>query len=214
MPRRSGRPSGAFPRRRIRQVRTRSVIGVLTEGEVTEPDYLRAVSGDNRAIRIRFIARGMRPAQLVERARDALRANSRERRTSGSPEYDEIWCVMDTDDHPGLDAALREAEAAGIRLAVSNPCFELWLLLHFDRQSAEIDRHSAQAEANRLGILDGKQLSSLARRELAARYPDAKSRALELDAMHVRNGKSEGSNPSSRVWALTDRVAEHHDQGS
>ena len=190
------------------------MIGVLTEGEVTEPDYLRAVSVDNPAIRIRFIARGMRPAQLVERARRALRANSRERRTSGSPEFDEIWCVMDTDDHPGLDAALQEAEATGIRLAVSNPCFELWLLLHFDRQSAEIDRHRAQAEANRLGILDGKQLSSLARRELASRYPDAKNRAQELDAMHARADRPEGSNPSSRVWKLTDRLAEHDDLGT
>jgi hypothetical protein len=49
---------------------------------------------------------------------------------------DQFWLVLDTDHYtqgthvPAFKTALKEALEAGIRTAVSNPCFELWLLLH------------------------------------------------------------------------------------
>ncbi len=47
-------------------------------------------------------------------------------------EDDEIWIVIDVDryqDH--LPEVARLCHGSGINLAVSNPCFEFWLLLHF-----------------------------------------------------------------------------------
>lgn len=54
---------------------------------------------------------------------------------------DELWMVLDTDHciegrHlAGFRAALAEAEQKGVRLALSRPCFELWLLLHHVEES-------------------------------------------------------------------------------
>jgi hypothetical protein len=51
-------------------------------------------------------------------------------------EDDQLWALLDTDhwitgNHkPGLIAALNDAKARGYRVAMSNPCFDLWLLLH------------------------------------------------------------------------------------
>ena len=49
-------------------------------------------------------------------------------------EDDQVWLVMDTDDWS--DAQLMEVERAcsdkGWHLAISNPCFEVWLYLHYD----------------------------------------------------------------------------------
>ena len=45
--------------------------------------------------------------------------------------YDAVWCVFDVDEHPQIADARQMARANGIELAISNPCFELWLLLHF-----------------------------------------------------------------------------------
>lgn len=51
-------------------------------------------------------------------------------------EYDERWLLLDTDhciQGPHLESfltALREAKQKGIKVALSRPCFELWLLLH------------------------------------------------------------------------------------
>lgn len=200
------RPSGARPRRQVRRVESRRVVALLTEGEVTEPEYFRAIGSANSAVRVRVIATDMTPSQLVDRARKVLRASDKARRVSGSPDYDEIWCVMDTDAHPDLAEATQVAARSGIRTAVSNPCFELWLLLHLGEQTAVIDRRRAHAEANRKGILEGKHLSARLNRELVERYPDAKRRAEGLDAMHTRDGRAAGSNPSSHVWQLVDRL--------
>lgn len=45
---------------------------------------------------------------------------------------DETWMVVDVDKYePHLSKAAQECMDAGIDLAVSNPCFEFWLLLHY-----------------------------------------------------------------------------------
>jgi RloB-like protein len=49
--------------------------------------------------------------------------------TMSLEEFDEKWCVVDTDEFD-LDDAARIAAEKSVHLAVSNPCFELWLLLH------------------------------------------------------------------------------------
>jgi hypothetical protein len=49
---------------------------------------------------------------------------------------DECWLVLDTDHNtkpnhrPNLITTIRDARDDGIRVALSFPCFELWLLLH------------------------------------------------------------------------------------
>jgi hypothetical protein len=43
----------------------------------------------------------------------------------------EAWCLFDRDEHGEVDTAVAEASRNGVRVAVSHPCIELWLLLHF-----------------------------------------------------------------------------------
>ncbi|HCO24980.1 MAG: hypothetical protein CME31_28845 [Gimesia sp.] len=53
-------------------------------------------------------------------------------------EEDEFWLVTDTDHWiepghiQGFISAIRQCRDKGIKVAVSRPCFELWLLLHFE----------------------------------------------------------------------------------
>ena len=57
-------------------------------------------------------------------------------RRIGLRPYDERWMVLDTDHcvegthQAGFVAALHEAKRRGVKIALSRPCFELWLLLH------------------------------------------------------------------------------------
>ena len=46
---------------------------------------------------------------------------------------DELWVMIDVDrwNKSTLQEIAKEARQKGYRLAISNPCFELWLLLHF-----------------------------------------------------------------------------------
>jgi len=45
--------------------------------------------------------------------------------------YDEIYCVIDRDNHEHWDAALAIALQNNIPLIKSFPCYEYWILLHF-----------------------------------------------------------------------------------
>jgi len=48
-------------------------------------------------------------------------------------DYDEIFCVVDVDDHPSLGDAVQTARDNSLNLIISNPCFEYWYILHFER---------------------------------------------------------------------------------
>ena len=49
--------------------------------------------------------------------------------------YDHVWCVVDVDQHESLDQAFDRARANSLSLAITNPCFEYWYILHFERTS-------------------------------------------------------------------------------
>ena len=114
--------------------------------------------------------------------------------------------MFDVDAHPDLKSAVSEARDAGIRTAISNPCFELWLVLHLADQTAYVERHTIQHRARQLGLVDGKSIPDSERCRLFDGYEDAKRRAQALDIMHGRDGRDPGANPSSGVWRLIDSI--------
>jgi RloB-like protein len=145
------------------------------------------------------------PLQLVERAVAAKRAETREARRGRGRGHDQIWCVFDVDEHPNLDRAVRLAAQHGVNLAISNPCIELWFVLHFEDRTAYIDRKEAQGRAQTL-LQCGKVLTQPALDALAYCYPVAADRAKKLDDKHVGDGSPTGSNPSSSVWRLIEVI--------
>lgn len=190
------------PRRARRDVREPGrVIRVLSEGEVTEANYWRR---QHPEIRVDIDPRtaGWKPLKRVGHARDLKRRQPRR-----DPEFDEIWCVFDVDDHEDVNSAVAEARAVDIKTAVSNPCFELWLVLHLEDQTAHVDRRKIQRRARDLGLLNDKSIPESAWSQLAAGYEDAKRRAQALATMHYGDGRAPGSNPSSGVWRLIDTIS-------
>ena len=97
------------------------------------------------------------------------------------------------------------AQANQIRLAISNPCIELWLLLHFGDQNAHIDRSDAQSASKSL-LQCGKNLSSEALVRLEEQFEAARRRAQHLDRKHELDGSPPRTNPSSNIWVLVERI--------
>jgi hypothetical protein len=64
--------------------------------------------------------------------------------SGGAGGVEEVWCVFDIDEHPLIPEAKDQARANGIEMAISNPCFELWALLHFQDQRAHIEQGKVQ----------------------------------------------------------------------
>lgn len=74
------------------------------------------------------------------------------RKLLGEKIYDEIWCVLDVE-HAAHEAKLTEALAlartANIRMFLSNPSFEVWLIAHFQRITRDFaDGGAAEAYLN------------------------------------------------------------------
>jgi hypothetical protein len=148
----------------------------------------------------------MAPLSLVKRARDYQRTNRSPRARHRGHDFDEIWCVFDVDQHPNLAQAIHEARQSDVNVALSNPCFELWLVLHLQDQTAHVERHEVQRLAAALGIVKAKRIDPSAADLLLASYDDAKRRAQGLRQRHIGNGSDPAANPSSNMWELIDHL--------
>jgi hypothetical protein len=182
------------------------LILVVCEGKVTEPEYVEEfrLAHGATTVRVHVHAPGGDPKALVEAA-IAKRDEAAQRvKREGDPNlaYDEVWCVFDVDEHARLEEARVLAGKGGIDLAISNPCFELWLLLHRTE-------HTAQAERKRISTLLRKHLPGYDKHvrfgDVASGYDDAVRRAEALDRRHAKDG-ADGRNPSTGVYRLTELI--------
>ena len=113
--------------------------------------------------------------------------------------------MFDIDEHPNVTRALELAASSGVSVSVSNPCVELWFLLHFQEQYAAIDRHAAQRKASDY-LSCGKTPTSAALAALSSQYKHARRRAQALDRKHELDGSPPRSNPSSDAWRLIETI--------
>ena len=130
---RKARAVAELQRKKIERARNKRYL-IVCEGTKTEPNYLQELLDD---LRIRpqvvRIARneGVSPDRVVAHAlmlyeEDAVAGDS----------FDQVYCVFDRDRHTTFDAAVQRTKdlsfAGKPLLAItSTPCFEVWLLLHF-----------------------------------------------------------------------------------
>lgn len=200
-------------RREIATRAPRRTFRVYCEGRRTEPEYLEALKQepavrDVASVRIQVAdnPQGAVPYTLVQAA-----AAFRSRVSEEAGEVDEVWCLFDVEcpnEHPNLDAAVTLAEKSGVQVAISNPCFELWLALHFKshREPLRTDeavalRHDRDGTAETDKGVDG--IMYMPKRYAAARH------AQYLSNMHVRNGTHfPKDNPSSGMFRFLAAVEE------
>lgn len=151
------------------------------------------------------------PKHVVERLEKAYK----DVRSKGEiQENDEFWVMIDTDHHvagnhlSGTYLALKEARQKGFELAVSNPCFELWLLLHhIDVAPGEAFEKAKEVATRLQKVLGGYNKTAIAHgRFPLSLVPKAihRARTLESDPDHP-----EGWWPIStgtRVYRLMERI--------
>jgi len=195
------------PRRTVAARPNRRELLVFAEGAVTEETYLKYWHRRFRGqVNVEIHEFHGTPLALVTRAAETKTTNERAERKGRGRAHDEVWCVFDVDEHPHLREATELAAARGISLAISNPCIELWFLLHFAEHTAHIDRYAAQTQA-KAHLNCGKDLDESALDLLATHFSIAKTRAVRLDAKHDGDGTPAPGNPSSSTWRVVDAIA-------
>lgn len=181
---------------------------VFTEGRRTEPDYINHWFRKHRdQVVVTIDGFHGTPLRLVEEAIKQRKQDMRDQERGRGRVADEYWCVFDRDEHDDFDDAVMAAAAQDIKIAYSNPCIELWFVLHFEGGTGWIHRSKVQKDSKRLLKCD-KHLSQQALELLDDGFGDAKHRALHLDSWHAGNGSPPRSNPSTSVWRLIDRISD------
>ncbi|RAY14886.1 RloB domain-containing protein [Actinomadura craniellae] len=190
MGRREGRTS-----RRPRATRPLATrILIVCGGLRTEKQYFEGLrrAERNAAVKIEVKAYPKSPTEVV---RHAVKLRKLDR-----DDFDEVWCVLDVDEFRDIEQAAAIAKRNGVRVAVSNPCFELWLLLHH----ADHTSHISTAEVLKLLCkhLPAYDKTELDFRHFADGVPHACGRAERLDP----SGASHTRNPTTGVWPLTHKI--------
>jgi hypothetical protein len=140
---------------------------IVCEGSKTEPLYLDDIRQQLRIptadIKVIPSTNGTEPRQVVDSAEEAFLA---------SRNFDLVVAVFDRDDHLTYNDALLRAVAldrtlknsdrkpVGFKAVPSIPCFELWILLHFQDIHAFGHRNEVIAAVSGEGRLPGYRKGS------------------------------------------------------
>lgn len=133
---------------------------IVCEGEKTEPLYLdeirRAFRLATAHVQVWPSADGTEPLQVVDYA-ERLFLNGNRAKAIDRRGFDRVIAVFDRDDHATYHPALAKARALNLahenddgepvpfQAIASVPCFELWLLLHFEDVMAPVHRNEVYA---------------------------------------------------------------------
>lgn len=164
---------------------------VVCGAKVTEKDYLQGLKQAERnpAVSVKLVEHPRSPSQVVAYAAGIRR--------QAPEDYDQVWCVLDVDEFPDVAAAVAEAARQDIAVALSNPCFELWLLLHFADHRAFV-RTFGELVPRLKDFVPRYDKSRIDFRHFRGGWRDAVRRAQRL----AREGTEQDTNPSTGVWRL------------
>lgn len=131
-----------------RKAQGQKIFHVAMEGAKTEWQYLNVIANLNHHVRFKAVAKGhgKSPRQLQKAMRRYLEGGN-------VKPSDEAWIILDVNswkrDH--IRELIKFGRDNGVKIAISNPKFEYWILLHFEdghkfqqsRLNASLKRHRA-----------------------------------------------------------------------
>lgn len=181
---------------------------ILCEGRATETGYFEAMRRHLRLPADTVAVLGTKGTALwtLVQAASKERELRIEQGRFDPKGGDRVWVVCDGDEHRKADpAAWKRAVAMAaerdIHLAISNPSFELWYLLHFQEQHAALNAHDA-ARCVAQHVPKYTKALGLFPQPLLPLTAAAVARARALDQAARREGEGFEANPRTGVYHL------------
>jgi hypothetical protein len=105
---------------------------IACEDSKKSPAYLRALRDDLRFNSKQIDIDGSCGSSPISVVNYAIRKIQEDRKQNGKDSYECAYCVIDHDNHETLAEAINKASShQKIKINLSVPCFEFWILLHF-----------------------------------------------------------------------------------
>jgi hypothetical protein len=206
-------PSSPKLDRNIEKITPKVCIHVVCEGVNTEPEYFQRCVDYYGAGLVELIpvpGAGV-PFTLVNTAielRKGLIARKRKSPNSFEACF-KVWAVFDRDDHPLVNESIALAKEHSIEVAFSDPCFEIWPLLHLVDHGAQDDRFTVQKKLRDImptyhhekgALLDFNMIKD--------RFEIAYSRAQQLNTARELESCPQGR-PSTSAGNLVKKIIEN-----
>ena len=196
-------------RERREAFRDARLIVIASEGKDTERIYFKALAKEYTNPRVHV--------HILERSEDEQNNSSPEHVLKQLNEYksqyelekdDELWLVIDKDrwTEAMLSRVATEcSQGVAMHMALSNPCFELWLLLHLEDASLLTPEEQKRWMENRRKYKNADPYLKVRLRQKMGSYHESAYDALSLIA-HVEDAmmraRSLDKNPNDR-WPQT-----------
>lgn len=196
-----------MPRKRGgKNKKVKSVLHVFCEGEKTEPNYLNGylnfAHSSNRQLKIIKVEKTRKntPVQLVDEAIALKKSND-------TPGGDEFWVVYDREGKSKYSddlhkKSLDKAGSKGINVALTNVCFEVWILLHFVDVSASysscsdlIKNSKLRKELEAIGVVNYEKSNAGLFDLISGSIDDAKARARKMNSHTLSTSYEKEENP-------------------
>lgn len=198
-------------RRPGKGLKRRSAVYIVCEGEETEVNYFKRFRRRHSIVDVIPLVSKYKAADvLVKKALTVIRRSEYDPR-----EGDSVWCVFDRDDNTDemLFSAERTARAENLRLAFSNPSFELWFILHFFNQTGPVkDSREAVRILRSRGGIEKYEKNGDYFDMLLPLQSTAVERARKILKQAEKDGRkvlSRASNPVTTVSELVTFLNEH-----
>ncbi|QLH74254.1 MAG: RloB domain-containing protein [Methanomassiliicoccales archaeon] len=104
----------------------RKRIAIICEGNRTEKKYFEGFRKEYRISIIVKPSKDRTPRGMIASAEKMIKELDFDLQGG-----DEVWCVFDVDNNSEEDIIDAVCSKVPVHCAISNPCFEIWFLLHF-----------------------------------------------------------------------------------
>ncbi|MFE3887490.1 RloB family protein [Streptomyces lydicus] len=192
---------------------------VYAEGKVTEKEYIDLIHADgipkkpDQKVDIHFmnamaVGDDRKPLTMVKQAVKVLRDVERQAERNGLDEDDwrwpHVWVLFDRDRHEDITEAFKMAKKAGVRIAYSHPCFELWRLLHYKNYTSTFG-----------GVCDSANDKLREQPGFAQTYGKNVKKVSVPESKHVHpgqiTGKVQGRSRYANAKRFAQTMSERHD---
>ncbi|MCV6639264.1 RloB family protein [Candidatus Albibeggiatoa sp. nov. NOAA] len=216
-----------MPKKRNKVKRNlKPVLHIYCEGEKTEPNYISGYINQkfptNRRLQVIKVepTKKNTPKQLVDEAI---------KKDKDCPADDIFWVVYDRESEqkykqPIHKEAYNKAQKHGINIALSNVCFEVWLLLHFQSSVAHYHsdddlrkNSSLRQEFKKRGLKDYEKGNPNIFHIISSNIDNARQRAKKLNQNTINSAdvswtKPYQLNPYTDMYKLLDAIDEFGEQ--
>ena len=181
------------------------IILIACQGTKTEPQYFQSLRKEwlIRSSQIRIFKKAYDPKSLVEEVLELKKEYENDKEIK----IDEVWCVFD---HEGcnkdkhFEEAVNQAKDNEIKIASSNPCFEVWYLLHFEPVKKPFEKYK-DVEKDLKKHLKGYDKSA---NYFSTLYPNTKFAIDNAEALRKHNDSTDSACPATDVDLLVKKMKE------